>query len=73
MRNLQEVKKELEQKANKSIDLLELIKNGLHIQLSVFPKFNKYVIFENDRIIYKSKDLELAIKEYWKLIGEEYE
>lgn len=82
MNNIKEIKKNMElcieELLNKSISLIADSKSDVGTVLEFSPKENIYIIFtcsknSNKACVYKSKDLELTLKEYWKLIGEEYE
>ena len=77
MNNLQEAKIELEkfieQNLNNEIKLMWRTKKDANVKLIFVPRLKDYLIFINNTNVYNSKFLELAIEEYWNIIGEEYE
>ena len=82
MRNLQKTELNLKLHIighlNNPISLIVDLKSDKRTQLDFLPQENVYSIFICSKIlnktcVYKSKDLGLALKEYWELIGEEYE
>ena len=77
MNNLQELKIELEgfieQRLNEDIKLMWRTKKDANVKLIFVPRLKDYLIFINNTNVYNSKFLELAIEEYWNIIGEKYE
>ena len=77
MNNLQETKEKLElyikEELNEPIKLIYNFKYKNQVFFQYYPKTEFYIIYKEGDCVYKSKNLEQAIKEYWKIIGEDYE